>query len=60
MISSVIWNALPGPAIVRLLVLLILFAALVFVLFEFVFPWASEYFSVQETTVGLETTAGDS
>lgn len=51
MISSLIWNALPGPALVRVLILLIVIAALVYALFEYVFPWVSEYLGVQETTV---------
>lgn len=51
MISSWIWNALPGPAFVRLLIVLIALAATVLVLFEYVFPWVSTYLEVQETTV---------
>ncbi|GIG54118.1 hypothetical protein [Demequina activiva] len=51
MISTRIWNALPGPALVRLLILLIVVAAVVLVLFEYVFPWISEYLALQETTV---------
>lgn len=54
MISSWIWNALPGPAVLRLLLVLILVAAVVFVLFEFVFPWVSTEFNLQDTTVGSE------
>ncbi|MFW2512653.1 hypothetical protein ACNI3K_02635 [Demequina sp. SO4-13] len=52
MISTAIWNALPGPALVRALILIVLLLALVFVLFEYVFPWVSEYLEIQETTVG--------
>ncbi len=51
MISSWIWNALPGPAIVRLLLLLVVIAAAVYGLFEYVFPWVSAEFNIQETTV---------
>lgn len=51
MISSWIWNALPGPALLRIIFLLVVAAAVVLVLFEYVFPWISEYFEVQETTV---------
>lgn len=54
MISSRIWNALPGPAIVRLLLVLIVVAAVVLALFEYVFPWVSEYLELQDTTVGSE------
>lgn len=52
MISTWIWNALPGPALVRLLLLLIVLAGVVLVLFEYVFPWVSHYFDIQETVVG--------
>lgn len=51
MISTWIWNALPGPALVRLLILLVAIAGVVLVLFEYVFPWVSEYLALQETTV---------
>lgn len=51
MISTWIWNSLPGPALVRLLILLVIIVGVVFVLFEYVFPWASHYFDIQETTV---------
>lgn len=54
MISSWIWNALPGPALVRLLLILIVIAAVVLALFEYVFPWVSEYLELQDTTVGSE------
>ena len=54
MISSRIWNALPGPVIVRLLLVLIVVAAVVLALFEYVFPWVSEYLELQDTTVGSE------
>lgn len=51
MISARIWNALPGPALVKLLLVLIAIAAIVMVLFEYVFPWVSEQLAIQETTV---------
>ncbi|WP_159448779.1 hypothetical protein [Demequina sp. NBRC 110053] len=51
MISSWLWNSLPGPALVRLLILLVVIAAVVLALFEYVFPWVSEALGVQETTV---------
>jgi hypothetical protein len=51
MISTRIWNALPGPVVVRLLIVLVVIAAVVLVLFEYVFPWVSEYLALQETTV---------
>lgn len=36
---AALWRALPGPWWVRLLIMLVLAAAVVFVLFEWVFPW---------------------
>lgn len=52
MISSRIWNAIPGPFVVRLFLLLVVIAAVVLALFEYVFPWVSEYLELQDTTVG--------
>ena len=51
MISTAIWNALPGPALVKALILLVVIAVVVVALFEYVFPWVSEQLALQETTV---------
>jgi membrane protein implicated in regulation of membrane protease activity len=47
-----LWRALPGPAWLRLVFLLLLAAAVVWVCFEWVFPWLSEYLQLNENTVG--------
>jgi hypothetical protein len=36
---AALWRALPGPWWVRLIIVLALVAAVLFVLFEWVFPW---------------------
>lgn len=47
-----LWRILPGPAWVRVLILLVLAAAIVYGLFWHVFPWASQFINPQESTVG--------
>ena len=47
-----LWRALPGPWWVRLVVVLVAVAAIVWVCFEWVFPWLSEYLQLNENTVG--------
>ncbi|MCL2514363.1 MAG: hypothetical protein FWD85_05375 [Microbacteriaceae bacterium] len=48
-----LWRVLPGPWWVRLLLLIALAAAVVFVLFEWVFPWVDGLVSPGNTgTVG--------
>lgn len=51
MIFPWVWRVLPGPAWFRLLVLLAVIAALVFVLFEYVFPWFSVEFGIQDQNI---------
>ncbi|MGH8774390.1 MAG: hypothetical protein ACRDWI_04195 [Jiangellaceae bacterium] len=43
---SLIWRSLPGPWPMRLLILLVLIAAIVVALFLWVFPWAVETFGI--------------
>ena len=45
------WRALPGPAFLKLIIVLILLAAIVFILFEYVFPWLEPYLPVNESTI---------
>lgn len=47
-----LWRALPGPWWVRLFLLLVMAAAVVWVCFEWAFPWLSEYLQLNENTVG--------
>ena len=46
---AALWRILPGPWWVRVLILLVLVAA---VLFWYVFPWVSQFVNPQEVTVG--------
>jgi hypothetical protein len=46
-----LWGLLPGPALVRVLILLVLVAAIVAALFTWVFPWALTIVSPQDVTV---------
>jgi hypothetical protein len=46
-----LWHVLPGPWWVRLLIVLVLAAAVVYGLFFYVFPWLSELLIPQEVTV---------
>lgn len=51
MIFPWIWNVLPGPAWVRALVVVLILAATVFTLFEYVFPWVSLEFGIQDQNI---------
>lgn len=46
-----LWRALPGPGWLRVIFLLILFVATVYLLFEYVFPWAEPYLPLNENTI---------
>jgi hypothetical protein len=48
---AALWRILPGPAWLRVLLLLILAAAALYGLFFYVFPWVSELLVPQEVTV---------
>lgn len=49
---AAIWRALPGPLLVRVLLALIIVAAVVAVLFTWVFPAIEPYIPINEQTVG--------
>lgn len=49
---AALWRTLPGPWFVRVLLLLLLAAAVVYALFFHVFPWVAPFFIPQEATVG--------
>lgn len=51
MIFPAVWRVLPGPAWVRVLLLLVLIGAIVFALFEYVFPWFSVEFGIQDQNI---------
>ncbi|MCG7285998.1 hypothetical protein MHY85_08425 [Cellulomonas sp. ACRRI] len=47
-----LWRHLPGPALVRVLVLLVLAVAVLAACFAWVFPWLAPYMPFNDTTVG--------
>ncbi|WP_201023706.1 hypothetical protein [Leucobacter sp. G161] len=49
---SLIWRFFPGPAWLRVIVLLGAAVALVWALITYVYPWALEMLPEQESTVG--------
>ena len=48
---AALWRILHGPVWVRLLILLIAFAAILFCLVTWVFPWVDSVVNTQEVTV---------
>ena len=48
---AALWRILPGPAWVRVLILLALAAVVLAALIEWVFPWAADTFLPQDSTV---------
>jgi len=46
-----LWHILPGPAWVRIIILLVALAALLFSLVEWVFPWVNEMIPTLDVTV---------
>ncbi|WP_168187218.1 hypothetical protein [Salinibacterium sp. UTAS2018] len=48
---AALWNVLPGPALVRVLILFIMAAVAVTVLFAFVFPWLLPLVTPLDATV---------
>ena len=51
-----IWRQLPGPALVRVVILLVMFGAIVAALFVWVFPWVETWLPFTDVTV--DETAG--
>ena len=52
MIFPAVWNLLPGPRWLRAILLIGMLAAIVWTLFEYVFPWISVTFGIQDQNVG--------
>lgn len=48
---SYLWNVLPGPWPVKALLAIVIFAAVVLLLMEVVFPWVSELMPYTDVTV---------
>ncbi len=49
---SLLWRFLPGPAWLRVVVLLALAVVLVWVVINYVYPWVLVQFPEEEATVG--------
>jgi len=49
---AALWRILPGPAWVRILLMLILAVLILAALVEWVFPWVADSLLPQESTVG--------
>lgn len=49
---AAIWRALPGPTWLRAIEAVVLIAAVVAVLFVWVFPWLAQYLHLYDVTVG--------
>lgn len=50
---AALWHVLPGPWWVRVLILLVLLAAVLYALLFHLFPWVSQFVNPQEVTVAL-------
>lgn len=46
-----LWRALPGPALVKLLIVLVLLTAVFFLLMDVVFPWLSQMMPYNDVAV---------
>jgi len=47
-----LWRALPGPAAVKALLVLALAAGVVYVCFEWFFPWLNDWLAFNDPVVG--------
>ncbi len=48
---AALWRILPGPIVVRILIVLVLIAGVLFSLIEWVFPWVNAMIPISEATV---------
>lgn len=48
---AALWRVLPGPWWVRVLILLVLVAAVLYGLFFYAFPWVNQFINPQDVTV---------
>lgn len=49
---GVLWRHLPGPKWVKFFEALLLLLVVVFLLFQYVYPWVIETFPIFDSTVG--------
>lgn len=54
---AALWRALPGPVVLKALLLVALLAAVVFVCFEWLFPLVASWLPYDETTVDSDASA---
>ena len=47
-----LWRLMPGPLWLRMILLVLLFAAVLAALVLFVFPWLNTFVNVNDVTVG--------
>jgi hypothetical protein len=47
-----LWRHLPGPALVRVLLLVLLAALVLAACFQWLFPWLAPFMPFNDTTVG--------
>jgi hypothetical protein len=50
-VYGALWRILPGPIWVRILILLVAVAVLLFCLVEWIFPWINALLPAQDVTV---------
>ncbi|MCX7522744.1 hypothetical protein OSC27_10705 [Microbacterium sp. STN6] len=50
---AALWRVLPGPVWVRILILIVLAALVLFALVTWVFPWVDSMIATQEDTVSV-------
>ena len=48
---AALWRVLPGPVWVRLIIAIVLIAAVLYALATWVFPWVQSFVDPQEVTV---------
>lgn len=48
---AALWRLLPGPVWVRLIIVFILVAVVLYSLVEWVFPWVDQFVAPQDVTV---------
>lgn len=48
---AALWRILPGPVWVRLIIVLVLVAVVLYSLVEWVFPWVDQFVAPQDVTV---------
>jgi hypothetical protein len=49
---AALWRILPGPVWVRVILLVLLAAAAIYVLVRWAFPWAAAFLLPQDSSVG--------